>query len=260
MLLDGKSIIITGVGPGMGREMALIATREGARVTIAARSADFLASVEADIHAEGGEAIAIQTDVGDAMQCERLAQGAANAFGRIDGLVNSAVSSLPTGPVEGADLEAWMSTMSVSCFGALRMYQAILPVMKHQRDGAIVNISSMAAIKPSAGQAAYAVAKAALEGATRQLAAEAGPFNIRVNCVRPGWMWGASVERHLAAEARTQGVSIESLAADLATNIPLGFMPPDADCAGAVLMLLSDYARMVTGATLDVNGGEVMSP
>lgn len=260
MLLADKVIIITGVGPGLGREMAEIAAREGARVALAARSADFIASVATTIRDNGGEAIAVPTDVSDEAQCDALVRRTVDAFGRIDGLVNSALAYLPVGPLEGADLNQWLANIRVTCFGALRMARAVLPTMKAQRDGAIVNISSKATIQPTPGQAAYGVAKTALEGATRQLAAEFGRHNIRVNCARPGWMWGPAVENHLRVQAEQTGVSTETLIRGVVSSIPLGIIPPDEECAKAVLFLVSDYARVVTGVTLDVNGGEAMMP
>jgi NAD(P)-dependent dehydrogenase (short-subunit alcohol dehydrogenase family) len=130
--------------------------------------------------------------------------------------------------------------------------------MKARREGAIVNISSKATLQPVEGQGAYALAKTALEGATRQLAGELEQYNIRVNCARPGWMWGPSVEEHLRTRAWATGEPIEALIAAIVAGIPLGVIPPDAECAKSVLFLVSDYARMITGVTLDVNGGELM--
>ena len=259
MLLKDKVVIVTGVGPGMGRELALSAAREGARVALAARSVDFLDSVAAQVRAAGGECIAVPTDVGDDAHCERLAQAALERFGRIDGLVNSAYCTPGFGSFESATVESWQANMNVTCFGALRMAKAVLPAMKQQRGGAIVNITAMAAVQPPAGQADYATAKAALEGATRQLAKEFGGYNIRVNCARMGWLWGAPVRGFLESQAAANGVALEALVAPIAARIALGVIPPEEECAKTALMFLSDYTRMVTGTTLDVNGGEYFS-
>ncbi|MDB5394287.1 MAG: oxidoreductase [Rhodospirillales bacterium] len=185
MLLTDKVIIVTGVGPGMGRKLAVIGAAEGAKIAVAARSKSFVRQVTDEISGQGGHAVAIPTDVTDAKQCERLVAATCEAFGRIDGLINSAYIFGGGRPLDAHGLEQWVSNMEVTFFGAMRMIEAVIPVMKRQRDGAIVNVSTRSVVQPIAGEGAYVAAKSALHGATRQLAAELGPFNIRVNA--PGW-------------------------------------------------------------------------
>jgi NAD(P)-dependent dehydrogenase (short-subunit alcohol dehydrogenase family) len=233
MLLKDKVVIITGVGAGMGRKLALIAAEEGANVAICARSQDFIEGVAREIEAKGGRAIAVKTDVAEMDQCQRLADATTKAFGRIDGLVNCAYQRASFGSFETDPLEVWVANMNVTCFGALRMVKACLPTMKAQRSGAVVNILTIGAVKPFQGEADYATAKGALGVATRMLAHELGQYNIRVNGVRMGWLWGTKVE---------------------------GWIPPDEECAKSVLFFLSDYSKMATGAVMDVNGGEYMPP
>jgi NAD(P)-dependent dehydrogenase (short-subunit alcohol dehydrogenase family) len=260
MLLRDKAVIVTGVGPGMGRKLALIAAAEGAKVAVSARTQDFIDGVVKEIRDKGGEAIAIRTDVGDMSQCENLARTTLDTFGRIDGLVNSARAHGPFISFEDGDLAAWAANMEVTCFGALRMVKAVLPAMKRQGGGAIVNVSTMAALKPMTGEADYATAKGALTTATRQLANELGQYNIRVNCTRMGWMWGAPVQGYVAARAKALGVPEQTVIEPIASRIALGIIPPDEECAKSVLFFVSDYSKMVTGASLDVNGGEYMAP
>jgi NAD(P)-dependent dehydrogenase (short-subunit alcohol dehydrogenase family) len=131
--------------------------------------------------------------------------------------------------------------------------------MKAQKSGAIVNVTALAAVKPAPGQYDYATAKAALEGATRQLARELGAYNIRVNATRMGWLWGAPLMGYVAHQAQAQGVSEDEVKAPIVARIPLGVIPPDEECAKSALFFVSDYSSMVTGTTLDVNGGEYMS-
>ena len=118
---------------------------------------------------------------------------------------------------------------------------------------------ALAAVQPAPGQYDYATAKAALEGATRQLAKEFGPHNIRVNCTRMGWLWGAPVKGFIAHQTQSMGIKEEDFIAPIVARIPLGVIPPDEECAKTALFFVSDYSTMVTGATLDVNGGEYMS-
>jgi NAD(P)-dependent dehydrogenase (short-subunit alcohol dehydrogenase family) len=254
MLLQDKVVIITGIGPGMGRKLALEAAKVGARLVLAARSTDFLNSVAAEI---GDQAVAVTADVSKQEDCDRLAAAAIARFGRIDGLVNSAYGSAPFIPFEDSDLNDWRRSMDITVFGSLQMVKAVLPHMK-KTGGSVVNVSTMETRKTLVGHGAYVVAKVALAGVTRQLAVELGKYNIRVNTAVMGWMWGTPVESYVASIAKDTGTTVEAFKASVAANIALGRIPPDQDCAKAILLLLSDYAGEVTGASLDVNGGEYM--
>ena len=261
MLLQDKVVIVSGIGPGLGIELATLAAREGARgLAIAARTASKLDDAEAAIRAAGSETVVLKvpTDVADRGQCERLVTETVAAFGRIDALVNSAYVPGRFGPVESADLADWRGILDVNLFGTLQLTQAVIPVMKRQGGGAIVMINSMVTRKPVPYQGGYTTSKAALTGATAQLALELGRYGIRVNSAYMGWMWGPPVEGFLQDAAAKQGTTVEALAKGVARSIPLGRIPDDADCAKAALFLVSDYACAVTGAALDVNGGEFL--
>jgi len=255
MILQGKTIIITGVGPGMGRKLALGCAKQGAKVGVSARSKAFIEEVAAEITEAGGEAIAVPTDVSVTADCENLAAATVAKFGRIDGLVNSAYYHPDWTTFEGADLDQWSKAYDVACMGALRMIRAVLPTMKTQGGGAIVNVSTLATRKPMIGEGGYAIAKAGLCQVTRQLAVELGGYGVRVNTSLMGWMYGAPVE-HFLDGMTAQGQDREAMVKQIISRIPLGRIPPDQDCAKAVMFLLSDFASEVTGAALDVNGGE----
>jgi len=258
MLLKDKVIVVTGVGPGMGVKLCKLAAREGAAVVLSARSADVITDTAQEICGEGGRAVAVRADVGRKEDCIRLAAESINAFGRIDGLVNSAYRYGTFTSFEEADLDDWRASYEVTLFGALQMIQAVLPSMK-SRGGAIVNVSTMEARKPLAEHGSYSLPKAALHAATRQLALELGKYNIRVNNAVIGWMWGVSVEGYMTSSAKENGVPVQQLIDEVARNIPLRRIPTDADCAKSVVLLLSDYASEVTGAALDINGGEFLA-
>jgi NAD(P)-dependent dehydrogenase (short-subunit alcohol dehydrogenase family) len=260
MLLAGKVIIVTGVGPGMGSKLCRVAAAEGAAVAVSARSAEYVGRIVDQIRGDGGQAIGVPTDVSDEQQCLNLTQATLAEFGRIDGLVNSARARSPHRTLEETDLTTWPQVMDVTCLGALRMSLAVLPAMKARHNGAIVNVGTIATVRPSVGEADYMVAKAGLGGLSRQMATEFGQYNVRVNHARMGWLWGASIEKYLTKQAERQRRSVEELKVEVAAQIPLGLIPPDDECAKSVLFLVSDYARMVTGATLDINGGMYMPP
>ena len=256
MILKDKVVIVTGVGPGMGSKMAVAAAREGARLALAARSKAFIDGVRDEIVGAGGQAIAVVTDVGELADCERLAAETIKAFGRIDGLVNSAYYHPPFTTFEDCDLDEWRKAVDIVSFGALRAIRAVLPQMKAQGGGSIVNIGTLATRKPMVGEGGYAMGKAALGQATRQLAVEFGAYGIRVNQPVMGWMWGAPLKGFFDGYAKSSGRSLDDLKAEVTDRIALKRIPKDEDCAKAVLFLLSDYASEITGATLEVNGGE----
>jgi len=259
MLLKDKVVIISGVGPGMGQAMAKIAAAEGAKVGMGARNQEFLDKILADIKDAGGKAIAMSTDVTKAEQCTALAKAVQDEFGQIDGLVNSAYKHGSWATSDVADAEEWAAVYDVNCLGALRMSQAVLPMMQAQKSGAIVNVSTMATVNPFPGEAAYAASKGGLGVLTKHMAQDLGRFGIRVNACRMGWIGGAPVMGYIDAQV-AGGRPREEVVGEITGRIPLGIIPPEDDCAKAVLYFVSDYANVVSGASLDVNGGQYMAP
>jgi NAD(P)-dependent dehydrogenase (short-subunit alcohol dehydrogenase family) len=263
MLLKDKVVIVSGVGPGLGRALAEIAAAEGAKVVLGARNAAFLDEVRAGIQARGGSAAAVACDIADAEQCTRLARTAAETFGgRIDGLVNSAFFHGAWSGVENADEADWAKVYDVNCLGALRLSKAVIPFMK-SAGGAIVNVSTMASVRPYGGdfgmEMGYAASKGGLNVLGKYMAADLGKYGIRVNTCRMGWLYGASVQQFIQAQVDA-GQSEADVVGAITKDIPLGVIPPQEECAKTVLMFVSDYTRMVTGAVLDVNGGHWMAP
>lgn len=261
MLLNNKIVVVSGIGPGLGQELSTLAAEEGAHaVVLAARTAAKLATAEAEIQALGlgTRTLKVVTDISDRAQCEALAAAVAKEYGRIDVLFNSAYDPGQFQPIAEADLGGWQHTMNVNFFGTMHLTQACVPHMRAAGGGAIVMIATMVERKPLATQGGYAASKAALRAATKHLALELGPDNIRVNSCHMGWMWGPAVKGYFDWLAESSGRSQQDCIADVTRNIPLGHIPDDRDCAKAAVMLASDYARVVTGAGLDVNGGEFM--
>lgn len=259
MLLEGKTIVISGVGPGMGQSLARLAAREGANVGLGARNAAFLAQVKSEIEAEGGRAVAVPTDIASADQCRALADATAEAFGAIDGLVNSAYVHGEWKTTDIADAEEYASVFNINCVGALRMAQACLPAMRRAGGGAIVNVSTMSTVNPFPGEGAYASGKGGMNALTRHMAKDFGKYGIRVNVARLGWIGGASVWGFIDREVAS-GRDRDAVVGEITARIPLGIIPPEEDCARAVLMFVSDFTKVVTGASIDVNGGQYMAP
>jgi NAD(P)-dependent dehydrogenase (short-subunit alcohol dehydrogenase family) len=256
MILQNKVVIITGAGPGMGQAMCRGAAKEGAKVAISARSTDFIEQLRKEIESNGGEVIAVPTDVSDAAQCQRLADAALEKWGRIDGLVHSAYFHPDWANLEAASIEQVAQAFDVIALGGLRMAQAVIPTMKKQASGSIVNISTLASRKPMPGEGGYAMCKAALNQLSRQLAIELSGSGIRVNTALMGWMDGVPLDGYFSS----MGDAGAAAKKQRASEIPVGHIPSDADCAKSVYFLLSDYASEVTGAALDVNGGDWVAP
>lgn len=252
MILKDKVVIITGAGPGMGQAMCRGAAAEGARVVVSARSVDAINALAAEITGAGGEAIAVPCDVSKTDQCNALAQAALDKWGRIDGMVHSAYYHPDWGNIETHSIEQALMAMDVIAGGGLRMAQAVIPAMRAQGSGSIVNISTLATRKPMPGEGGYAMAKSALNQLSRQLAVELAGSGIRVNTALMGWMDGVPLDQFFAS----QGEAGEAFRKQRASEVPVGHIPPDKDCAKAVYFLLSDYASEMTGAMLDVNGGD----
>ncbi|HUY63739.1 MAG TPA: SDR family oxidoreductase [Acidimicrobiales bacterium] len=258
MLLEGRVCVVSGAGPGLGRQVALLAARHGADVVLAARRPDVLRQVADEVEALGRRALVVPTDMTDAGQCEELAARTVDVFGRVDALVNNAYVEDVFKTFRRVELDEWRRLTEINLFGPLQVTKAMVPAMT-EHGGSIVFVNSMVIRKPLAQQGGYAVAKGGLLTAARVLAKELGRFRIRVNSVLPGWMWGPQVEGYVKMMAEQRQVPPENIVADITKDIPLGTVPTDGEVAGAVVFLASDLASAITGQALDVNGGEVFA-
>jgi NAD(P)-dependent dehydrogenase (short-subunit alcohol dehydrogenase family) len=256
VILDGDVVIVSGVGAGLGAKLAARAAAEGAKVVMAARSSEVMDQTAKEIAAAGGEAIAVPCDVRKPEDVERVAAAAVESFGTITGLVNSAYSHPGFTDLLETEDKQLRRAMDVILFGALEMSRAVVPHMTN--GGSIVNVGTMSTRRPLRGEAGYAVAKAALGMASQYMALELGEKGIRVNQAIMGWLDGPGVRFYLTMTAEQKGITEQEVYDDIASNIPVGRIPTDEACAGGVLYLLSSLASEVTGATLDVNGGEYM--
>ncbi|HYU39538.1 MAG TPA: SDR family oxidoreductase [Acidimicrobiia bacterium] len=255
MILEDKTVVVSGVGPGLGREIAAAAARDGANTVLGARTETNLEKAAADIDPSGERVAWAVTDITDPAQCERLAATAIDRFGRVDALVNCAALDAVFGGLENADWDSWRQALEINLFGTMQMTQAVIPHLK-ERGGSIVFIGSQAMYWSQVPQTAYAASKSAILGAVAHLARELGPYKIRVNTVVPSWMWGPPVEAYVSMTAKAQNVDPETIVGRITAQMPLGEIPSDGDVAEVVVFFASDRARMVTGQTLLVNAGE----
>ena len=257
MLLEGRVAVVSGIGPGMGRDVSLALAREGADLAIAARTESRLDSVGEEVEALGRRVIKVPTDITVEANCQRLVDATRAEFGKIDVLVNSAFHPGTYATVENAKIDDWRTPFEVNVLGSLQLTKAAIPVMKEQAGGSIIMINSMVIRRVLETMGDYAASKAALMAATQTLALELGRYNIRVNSVVPGYIWGPSLKYYFEAQAKQRGIDPQEVYDEVAAQIALGKIPDSEEIAGAVVFFASDLSRVVTGQSLDVNGGHV---
>lgn len=266
MKLEGKAAIVTGAARGLGRAYALRLAQLGADVAVVDINLDAAAefdeklgavSVPAEIEALGRRSIGIQADLSSREAVFAMVETVMRSFGRVDILVNNAGGALtPADRSKASETpeEDARFLFDVNFMSTMFCCQAVVPIMKQQQSGVIVNISSQSAIStyPGGMIAAYASAKAAVTQYTRYLATEVGPFGIRANCLSPGVILTSRV----AAQAAKRGIGAEKDAA----RVPLGRLGQPEDCAGVLEFLTTDLSQYVTGQCISVCGGVVMTP
>jgi NAD(P)-dependent dehydrogenase (short-subunit alcohol dehydrogenase family) len=258
-LLAGKVCVVSGVGPGLGRQAARALAAHGADLVLAARRQPNLDEVASEIRDHGGRALTVATNIVDSEACAHLMDAAADEFGGVDVLVNNAFRPDVFQGFEDVDLALWRKIMDVNVFGSLQMTRAALPHMRRRGGGSVVMVASMVARQPQPGQGGYAISKGALLTATRVLADELGPAHVRVNAVVPGWMAGPSVDIYIDMTSQGRGVEKQVVIDELNARVPLGHIPSDEDVAGAIVFLASDLSSAMTGQALDTNGGEIFA-
>ncbi len=257
-MLENKTVIVSGVGAGLGREVARAALRDGANVVLAARTASVLEETAKELEPTGERIAFAPTDITRAEDGEALAGLAMERFGSIDAMVQVAAYEAVFGGLADTDFERWRKAYDTNVIGSLTLIRALAPHMKAGGGGSLILIGSQSMVEPQLPQAGYAASKGGLLSAMYYLADELGPDRIRVNMVVPSWMWGPPVQGFVKMRAQNEGLSEEEVVGQITSRIPLGEIVPDEDVAEAALLLASDRARSITGQTLMVNGGEMM--
>lgn len=251
MDFSNKVVVVTGASRGLGREYARQFARFGASVAVndVRDCSETLAAVEA----EGQAGLATETDVTSAESGKTMAAAVLERFGRIDVLVNNAglYGSLNFKPFDQLDEEEWDRVMNVNVKGIWQCCKAVIPAMKEQQSGSIVNISSLAATYGMPNGLHYTASKAAVLGITRGLARELGRYRIRVNTVAPNVV-DTEATTEVFGDKRDKIVEVT-----LSQQAIRKALQPE-DIVGAVLYLASDHSRLTTGQTIMVDGGTVL--
>lgn len=258
-MLDGKVALVSGLGPNLGRSVALALADEGAELVLAARKEKRLVRVADEIAERGGTATCVPTDVTDEASCAALAEAIADRHGRLDVLVNNAFSDGTHTTFAEGGLAGWRETMDVNLWGTLGLTHALLGVLEAAGDARVIMVNSMSTWKIEPGFGAYVASKGALAAVTKTLAVELGAKGIRVNGVHPGYIYGAGVEWYLNHLADERGVEFQVVYDELAGETALGYLPPADEVAGSIVFFASPLARCITGQSLGVNGGHWLS-
>jgi NADP-dependent 3-hydroxy acid dehydrogenase YdfG len=183
--IEGKTVVITGASSGLGEASARLLATQGARVVLGARRQDRIEALAAEINRDSGKAIAVKTDVTDRNQVKRLVDKAVETYGRIDVIINDA-GLMPQSPLDRLKIDEWDRMIDVNLKGVLYGIAAVLPLMKAQKAGHIINVSSVAGHKVRAGGAVYAATKHAVRALSEGLRQEVKPYNIRTTVISPG--------------------------------------------------------------------------
>ena len=250
--LSGTVALVTGSSRGIGAAIARLFAQHGARVAVHGRDRVALSAVRADIERAGGRAIQVAADVTKFAEIDAMRRDVEAQLGPIDVLVANAGANLtrPGLPIEETTEEGWRASIDANLTATFLTIKSVLPGMKERRRGNIVTMSSAAARRPSAmSPIPYAVAKAGIQLLTQDLAAQVGPFGIRVNCIAPETIL---TERNAEQIPQAQQTK-------LVEGHPLRRLGTPDDVAQAALYLASEQASWITGIIIDVAGGSVLA-
>ena len=245
--LRDKVAIITGASRGIGREIAILFAREGARLTVTARDQGLLKSLSDEIRSQGlPEPFLFALDVRDAEKVEEMTDKTLDKYGRVDILVNNAGITRDGLLLRMSDAD-WDEVLDTNLKGAFICMRSVAKPMMRQRAGRIINMASVIGLAGNAGQANYAASKAGIIALTKSVAKELGSRNILINAIAPGFI-----------ETDMTQVLGDDVKDTILKSIPVGFLGKPLDVAKTALFLASDESRFITGQVITVDGGMVM--
>ena len=257
--LSGRVAIVAGASKGLGKAVAFGLAREGVSVAICARGKESLTQVAELIEQQHKvSALPIVADLRNSEDVERVVEGAIKKFSRVDILLNNA-GGPPPKSFEESTREDWERAIDLNFLSGMRLIQLVLPHMKSQKWGRIINILSSGLKQPIDGLIQSNAARAAMAGAAKTLSREVAPHGILVNNVCPGRIQTERLDEVDAATARRKGISVEEVRKDSSRDIPMGRYGRPEEFANTVVFLASECASYITGSTLQVDGGYIRS-
>jgi dehydrogenase/reductase SDR family protein 4 len=247
--LTDRVAIVTGGSRGIGEAIALALSEFGAKVVLSSRKIEGLNAVKEKIETQGGQAHCIPAHMGNLDSLQAVVDGTLEVFGTIDILVNNAATNPIFGPTMQADEAAWDKIMDVNLKGIFFLTKAVGGVMLEKGKGAVVNISTEAAVRPAPFLGVYSISKAGVDMVTKTFAQEWGSQGIRVNGIAPG----------LVQTKFSQALwANEDILQQAISRVPLGRMAQPSEIAGLAVFLVSDAAGFITGQTVAVDGGSML--
>jgi NAD(P)-dependent dehydrogenase (short-subunit alcohol dehydrogenase family) len=254
-LLDGRVVVISGVGPALGTTLVRRCAEAGADVVLAARTVDRLEDLAKEVTGIGRRAVAVGTDITDGAQVDNLVTTALEAYGQVDVLINNAFRVPSMRPLADTTFDHIRDAIELTVLGALRLIQGFTPALA-EANGSVVNVNSMVVRHSQAKYGAYKMAKSALLAMSQSLATELGEQGIRVNSILPGYIWGGTLESYFTHQAGKYGTTVDQIYAATAAASDLKRLPTEDEVASAILFMASDLSSGITGQALDVNCGE----
>lgn len=254
----GRIVVVTGANRGIGRAIACGYADAGYDVAVTARDPTTLGDVVESIRNRGGTAVPLACDVTDESSVAALGDAVRERLGTPHTVVANAGIGGPTAPMHEIDLASWRECLSTDVDGVFLTFRAFLPTMIEERSGSLIAISSVTGKRPLHGRTPYAAAKMAVIGLVRTLAAETGPYGIRVNAVCPGAVAGPRLDEVVRNQARTRAITVEEARAGFTVSSPLGRFVAAEEVAAACTFLSSEAAASITGEDMNVNAGMAM--
>lgn len=248
--LEGKVALVTGASRGIGEAIARAYAAAGAAVVLSSRKQEALDAVAASIRDMGGRALAVAAHVGDEAAIQRLVEAAVDTFGGVDILVNNAATNPHFGPLLTSQESQWDKIFDVNVKGYFRMVRACVPHMRSRGGGKVINIASIAGLRPQPGMGIYCISKAAVIMLTQVLAAELAADNIQVNAIAPGFV-KTRFSRALWANPALHDAIVRV--------IPQGRMAEAQELTGIALYLASPASSFTTGGVFVVDGGQMVA-
>lgn len=251
-LLADRVVVVSGVGPGLGKAICRRMADAGATVVLAARTESRLAEIAVEL---GENTLVVPTDITDDATVDNLRERVIDRFGRVDVLVNNAFALPSMKPLARTDFDQITASLNLTVLGTLRVIKAFTEPLADTA-GAIVNINSMVIRHSEPRYGSYKLAKSALLAMSQTLATELGDRGIRINSVAPGYIWDDQLKWYFGQVADKYGITTEQVYHQTAARSDLKRLPEPDEIADAVVFLASPMARAITGHTLDVNCGE----